>query len=85
MLQTRNPDGNRLLGRPIYRWKAKTKINFKGKIRGCGVDLSNSGQGKVEHHNEHSISVTCGEFFLYLREFKPLKKHYSMDIVTPYH
>jgi hypothetical protein len=32
------------------------------------LDLSDSGEGEVlvycENNNEHSISVTCGEFFL---------------------
>jgi hypothetical protein len=68
MLLTRKSDGNRLLGRPIYRWKANTKINFQGTMRGCRLDFSDSGEERVvvycEGSNEHSISVTCCEFFL---------------------
>jgi hypothetical protein len=36
-------------------------------MRRSRLDLSDSGEGKVlvyfENNNEHSISVTCGEFF----------------------
>jgi hypothetical protein len=56
----------------------------------CRLDLSDSGEGTVvvycEGSNEHSISVTCGEFFFFwLREYKLLKKHHSMESVTLYH
>ena len=47
MLLTRKSDGNRLNGRPIYRWKANSKINFQGTIRGCRLDLFDSGDGTV--------------------------------------
>lgn len=67
MLLTRKPDGNRLLGRPIYRWKTNTKINYQGTMGGCRLDLYDSGEGRFvvycERSNERSISVTCREFF----------------------
>jgi len=68
MLRTRKPYGNRILGRPISRWKAKTKINFQGAMRVCGLYLSGSEEGTVvvycERSNENSILIKCGEFFI---------------------
>jgi hypothetical protein len=67
MLLTRTLDGNRILGRHIYRWKANNKINYQGTMSGCRLVLSDSGEGTdvvyCESSNKHSISVTCGELF----------------------
>ena len=62
----RKPDEKRPLGKSRRRWEDNIKIFFQEVGWGHRLDCSGSGKGQMagtcECGNEHSGSVTCGEF-----------------------
>jgi hypothetical protein len=61
--QSEKPEGKRLLGRPRRRYEDNIRTNLnRNRVRSCGLDSSDSGQGTVAGCCEHLGSIKGEEF-----------------------